>query len=149
MKAPHCLSRSHSLGPAMTPMIDVVFLLLIFFLSTTSFQTPEGTLPSKLHAAEGNSLATPTQISEMELERIMIEVTGEGDHLGFAVNGRVLHSLAGVAGLLEQLGQIDGTLPVILEIEAEIPLGKAIDVYDACRSAGFLKVQFAVSEELL
>ena len=133
----------------MTPMIDVVFLLLVFFLSTTSFQSPEGTLPSKLLAAEGNSIAVPMQIPEIDLERIVIGITNEPERVAYTVNGRVFHSLAGFAGLLRQLGQIDDSLPVVLDIDPQVPLGTAVEVYDACRLAGFLKVQFAVPEDLL
>ncbi len=39
-------SRSASVDSVMTPMIDVVFLLLIFFLTTASFQKLEKQLPA-------------------------------------------------------------------------------------------------------
>jgi len=149
MKIPRTLNHRHTIGPAMTPMIDVVFLLLIFFLSTTSFQSIEGTLPSKLLATEGNSVAAPQDIPEIELERIVIKVTGNGEQPQFSVNNQGQQSLGGLAELLEKLGKIDDSLPVILDIDAQIPLGTAVDVYDACRLASFLKVQFAVPEELL
>ena len=47
MKSP----RTHTDGlleVKMTPMIDVVFLLLIFFVWTSSFELPEFDLPSAL-----------------------------------------------------------------------------------------------------
>ena len=41
---------------AMTPMIDVVFLLLVFFVWTASFQIIEHVLPSKMSAQLGSCL---------------------------------------------------------------------------------------------
>ena len=41
---------------AMTPMIDVVFLLLVFFVWTASFQIIEQALPSQLVSQTGSCL---------------------------------------------------------------------------------------------
>ena len=43
----------------MTPMIDVVFLLLIFFMLATKFKMPEGTLRSYLPKNRGESNSRP------------------------------------------------------------------------------------------
>jgi len=40
--------RPPSVQPPLTPMIDVTFQLLIFFLLTTTFRMQEGTLPGSL-----------------------------------------------------------------------------------------------------
>ena len=45
--------RDRSLEVAMTPMIDVVFMLLIFFVWTASFQVAELILPSSIVTDEG------------------------------------------------------------------------------------------------
>ena len=42
----------------MTPMIDVVFLLIIFFVWTAGFQMVEHVLPSNLTATAGSAAAT-------------------------------------------------------------------------------------------
>ena len=47
MRVPRRTGRS-SMELKMTPMIDVVFLLLVFFLWTSSFDLPEFDLPSSL-----------------------------------------------------------------------------------------------------
>ncbi|MFN5850466.1 MAG: ExbD/TolR family protein, partial [Pirellulaceae bacterium] len=38
--------RQGALDLMMTPMIDVVFLLLVYFIATTSFQKPENQMPT-------------------------------------------------------------------------------------------------------
>ena len=48
--------RREGLDVKMTPMIDVVFLLLIFFVATASFQMVEHVLPSSLQALPGSGV---------------------------------------------------------------------------------------------
>lgn len=56
----------------MAPMIDMIFLLLIFFLVAAKFQPPESFLPLRLATAYGQ---TPT----IRPEPMMINVTGKAD----------------------------------------------------------------------
>ncbi len=56
----------------MVPMIDVVFLLLIFFLLSANFRSKEGFLPAEL----------PRQIvhgRQMEMEPLLLRVTSQAD----------------------------------------------------------------------
>ena len=48
-------SANADLNTAMTPMIDVVFLLLVFFVWTASFQTIEYVLDSQVAAQQGTN----------------------------------------------------------------------------------------------
>ncbi len=47
----------HIEQPNMTPMIDIVFNLLIFFLCAGNFNQPEGLLPSRLPKSHGVAAA--------------------------------------------------------------------------------------------
>jgi len=128
----------------MTPMIDVVFLLLIFFVCTASFQMTESVLPTPLsQGTTGPVLAA--EMAEVELERILIAVAQKNGHAVLVVNGQKCASLARLAKLLNALAALDRTLLVTLDIEGETPLGTAIDVVDRCRSAGFAQIQFAAN----
>ena len=49
-RTPHRRAMRRSGGLQMTPMIDVVFLLLIFFVVSTEFRSIEGLLPNNLPA---------------------------------------------------------------------------------------------------
>ena len=127
----------------MTPMIDVVFQLLIFFICTASFQMPEQLLPTSLAATRGASSASPSEL-EPELEQIVIRGVREGSTTRWKVNDHPSESLAHVEELLRAVAEIDRTLPVILDVAPEVPLGDMIDVYDRSRLVGFEKIQFAV-----
>ncbi|MDG2012722.1 MAG: biopolymer transporter ExbD, partial [Pirellulaceae bacterium] len=48
------IDREHDINSTMTPMIDVVFLLLIFFVWTAGTQIVEYILPSQISAQLGN-----------------------------------------------------------------------------------------------
>ena len=60
MRVPHSHSDRINFDVKMTPMIDVVFLLLIFFVCTASFQIAEALLPAPL--AYAGNVQTPTEI---------------------------------------------------------------------------------------
>ena len=127
---------------AMTPMIDVVFQLMIFFICTASFQAAEELLPMGL-AVTGTSAAAPIEI-EPELERIVVRGTRSDNQTHWVVNERPCESLTQVRQVLQAAAEIDRSPPVILDVAGVVPLGDMIDVYDLCRLLGFAKIQFAV-----
>jgi biopolymer transport protein ExbD len=130
---------------AMTPMIDVVFQLMIFFICTASFQMAEELLPTSLADSGGSSEAAPIEV-EPDLERIVAHATQTGGETRWTVNERACGSLAEVQQVLRAVAEIDRTLPVVLDVEGQVPLGNMIDVYDLCRLTGFEKIQFAAKQ---
>jgi biopolymer transport protein ExbD len=127
---------------AMTPMIDVVFLLMIFFLCTASFQLLEDILPTSLAVTTGSTALPPVE-TQPELEHIVVRATRENENTHWTVNERRCASLVEVRQVLAAVAEIDRTLPVVLDVADDVPLGDMIDVYDLCRLAGFEKIQFA------
>jgi biopolymer transport protein ExbD len=131
---------------AMTPMIDVVFLLMIFFVCTASFQLSEELLPTSLAVAGGTSAPSLIEI-EPELERILVRATYVDGKTHWVVNERPCDSLLEVRQVLRAVAEIDRSLPVILDVAGNVPLGDMIDVYDLCRLEGFEKIQFAAERK--
>jgi biopolymer transport protein ExbD len=131
---------------AMTPMIDVVFQLMIFFICTASFQLSEELLPSNLAVASGTSTPSPIEI-EPELERILVRANFADGSTHWVVNERPCDGLQEIRQVLRAVAEIDRSLPVILDVAGEVPLGDMIDVYDLCRLEGFEKIQFAAKRE--
>ncbi len=60
----------------MTPMIDVVFLLLVFFVWTASFQAAEQVLPSHLLSSHGTSEQIDVEPELIDLDQVIIKMTG-------------------------------------------------------------------------
>lgn len=126
----------------MTAMIDVVFLLLIFFVCTASFQAIELVLPSNLLVSSSASVDVPVEPPD-DLERIVVEVSEGLTGPRYEVNDKPCQTRAELAELLSALAEVDRSLPVVVDCADVVPLGEAIAVYDLARSVGLVKVQFA------
>jgi len=131
----------------MTPMIDVVFLLLVFFIWTASFRISEQILPSSVSAATGTQSAeTDTPPPEEDFDEVVIRVLWAEGVPQWRVNGTPVASIDEVRRTLAALAAIKADAPVIVHPDPEAPLGHVIDIYDITRLEGFQKVQFAASE---
>lgn len=107
----------------MTPIIDIVFLLLIFFLLSTNFMTQEG-INVKLPLAENT--APQTQ------EEITVYITHEG--LVFLKNEKLSD-----AQLYTKLKSLIGDDPerlVTVKADRQIVLNRVVKVMDIIKNAG-------------
>lgn len=129
---------------AMTPMIDTIFLLLIFFLCTTSFVAPESILPAELPDHGG---PTPPAASLPDpLGVVTIRLRGHGDGLSISLNARQIASLEELREQIERLARVSTALPVVIDAGGDVPLGTVVHAYDGALGAGFRKVFFAARE---
>ncbi len=142
--------RRSELDVKMTPMIDVVFLLLVFFVWTASFHVVEHILPSSVSALRGSEPAdqTATPPPDGDFDDVVIRILWSDTQPAWRVNDEPMNSLAEVRASLAGIAQVKPDATVILHPEQEAPLGCVIDVYDITRIEGFEKVQFAASEEV-
>lgn len=127
----------------MTPLIDVVFQLLIFFICTASFQQAEELLPMGLAAPADRGVAAPRETLP-EPPRVVVVMARDGELTQWKVNERPAESLSQLQAALRAVAAADPATPVTLDVGGSVPLGDMIDVYDLCRLAGLLKVEFAV-----
>jgi len=118
----------------LTPLIDVVFLLLIFFMVTTTF-TRDTRLTVNLPEADANS-------SESLPDQIEVTVSEAGR---FSVNGEVLNnSQASTLGeAILQAAQRDRSRPVLLVADAEATHQSVVTAMDAIGQAGFSRLSIA------
>jgi len=137
-------SDAADIGSSMTPMIDVVFQLLIFFLCTASFQLPEQLLPTTLPPS-GSATYTPSpQVQELELIRITLSQRGPA--LDIDLNGGTCGSVAELRDRLRQLLAL-AALPAVLDIGPEVEMNHVVTVYDTCLVAGLTDIHFAAPEK--
>mgnify|MGYP001973657567 FL=1 len=141
-------ARRESLEIKMTPMIDVVFLLLVFFVWTASFQVVEYLLPSELSTLLGNQAALEEPPPEADFEDVVIRIHWTGDQPGWTINDQQADSLAQLHQQLQSIAQVKQDAPVILHPDEEVPLGDVINVFDISRLIGFEKIQFVAGEAL-
>jgi biopolymer transport protein ExbD len=117
----------------MSPLIDCVFLLLIFFIVTTVFVEETGV-----------DIQKPQASSAVDLERnsILIAVTSEG----LVVYGGREIGIGGVRGIVaRQLRERD--VPVIILADGDARTASLVDVIDECRLAGARQVSIAATRE--
>jgi biopolymer transport protein ExbD len=134
---------------AMTPMIDVVFLLLVFFVWTASFQIIEQVMPSQLSQQAGSETIESMDVPEpVDLDNLVIKIKYEGDLPQWFVSDQPLEDLEAVRSQLQAIAEISTEAPVILFPDQSVPLEHIVNAWDAAKVSGFSKVQFAVSGEL-
>ncbi|WP_201352694.1 ExbD/TolR family protein [Hydrogenimonas urashimensis] len=110
------MRRRESLTLDMTPLVDVVFLLLIFFLVTSVFKKDE--LALLLNLPEGKEGGQMVKRKEVIIEM------GEDT---LAYNGRPIDFKT----LDKELGAIvEKRLPVIIRIDEKVEYGRIIKLFD-------------------
>ena len=77
--------REDKIELQMTPMIDIVFQLLIFFIMTFKIVLPEGDFNIRMPSA---SAAATSQPSETPTIHIRMRATPDGDLAGLSIEGR-------------------------------------------------------------
>ena len=129
-----------SLDSMMTPMIDVVFLLLVFFLTTASFQRLEKLLPSSVSAKSdttlGQSQDTPPSPPQEDIHDCVIKLKNQGDQIEYQWNGLVVASLQEIQERLAAILKVRADIPIIVDPEDSILAGDALRVYDTAKRAG-------------
>lgn len=130
----------------MTPLIDVVFQLLIFFICASTGHLREKLLPTDF-AAGAIGDKPPRQV-EPSLGEVRIRLRWEIDATVYQVEGREFRDLEGLQAMLKALAQTAIEIPVILEIDGDVPLGDAVAVYDTCRAVRFRSIHFAAKQGL-
>ncbi|MCR9117757.1 MAG: biopolymer transporter ExbD [bacterium] len=147
MRRTSLFHRRAGLRIEMTPMIDVVFLLLIFFVYAASDQVVEQLLPSALSMQAGASPidAADPPPPEEDYDDIVVRMVMTGGTLSWRLNESPLTSIAEVQQTLKAIAAVRADAPVILHPDAGVELGDVIDAYDAARLAGFEKIQFAAN----
>jgi biopolymer transport protein ExbD len=142
--------RRTSVELQLTPMIDCVFLLMVYFLWSSSFAIAERTLPSELSAQASGSGVPPYPAEpppESDFDAVVVRLLGGKLGTIWQVNGTPVASLAELRGTLVALARIKRDAPVILDPDREVPLGDVIDVFDLSRLAGLERIQFATGEK--
>lgn len=120
----------------LTPMIDVIFQLLIFFMVATTFQDEERELDVDLPKAEtGSSLAA-------DLDEIVINLKRDG---GIVVSGQTVDE-DGLARLLASAAERDPETPVTIRGDRLVHHENVVAVMDACGLAGLTALSLGTME---
>ncbi len=149
MKRPSPMLRQANeidMNSTMPPMIDVAFLLLVFFVWTASFQIIEQILPTEMEAQMGSdSVDSAEPKPEEDFDDIVVRIGWDGQNPTWTINEQNIPSLDEVMAHLQTVAGVNQQAPVILHPDGPVPLGHVIDVYDVAKLSGFAKISFAVN----
>ena len=129
--------RRDEVGVNLTPLIDVVFLLLIFFMVSTTF-TRETQLSIDLPEASG-------QPQETADERIEILIDEGGS---YRVNGQPLVDarLRTLQAAIYKISAGDTTLPMVITADAQAAHESVVRAMDAAGQMGFVHLSITTRQ---
>ncbi|HKK18926.1 MAG TPA: biopolymer transporter ExbD [Opitutales bacterium] len=113
-----------------SPLIDIVFILLIFFIVTTVFVEETGVEVKRPQAASADDL---------EKESILIAITAEGK---VVYGGREI-GVRGVRGVVRRLMKQDDEMPVIVQADKAASIDLYTQVHDEAALAGATRINLA------
>lgn len=117
----------------MSPLIDMVFLLLIFFIVTTVFVEETGVDVQKPKAVSATRLAK---------DSLFLALTAEGE---IVYDGRAV-DLNAVRGIVARQVRQEA-VPVVIVADERARTGKLVDLIDECKLAGAGSVSVAAGRE--
>jgi len=100
-------------GFSMASMTDLIFLLLVFFMLTSSFVTPSG-LPVNLPSAKASTI---------EMQKVSVTITKD---LQYVIDGKIISRGTLEGELKSRLGGAQGS--VILHIDRDVPSQYLVEV---------------------
>lgn len=129
------------------PMIDVTFLLLIFFLVTTTFERAEGILSSKLPKEVGKkAVALPLSPIVIRLHQIgpdLEQVEIAIDNMEKAPSN--FEKLTEVIQQIHRMPGFDRATPVVIVADADVRWDHVVACWNAALRAGCDRIAFSDS----
>lgn len=129
--------RQEPVGFQLVPIIDVLSVLLIFFVTTYSFARYETEM----------DVTVPTAKSASESKRMPGEIIINVKKDGQVVLHRREITIPELQTILMKIAQNFPDQPVILRADEATPYKSVINVLDACRQADVWNVSFATRSE--
>lgn len=123
----------------LTSLIDVIFVLLLFFVVTTTFNRPSQ-LKIQLPEASSGSPVTPSELKQLE-----VGISADGQ---YEVNAQTLQvsDLTSLMAALQRESAGDNSLPLTISADAKTPHQAFITAMDAAGKLGFAHLRITTVE---
>lgn len=127
------LEEAKSQDIDLAPLIDVVFILLIFFIVTTAFVRETGVQVDK-----------PTAVSTQNLQKsvYLLAITASGD----VFYGGTNIGVEGVRSTFLQLNR-NNPRPLVIQVDKSVPTELLVKVLDQAKLAGIENINIATTNE--
>jgi len=129
-------SRDHEPELNITPLIDIVFLLLIFFMVSTTF---------KQEFEVGINLPEAASDSKLKEKPLEISINEQGVYF---INGKQLVNtqLRTLKQALKKVAGDNRKMAIIVSADANTPHQSVVTAMDAARQMGFTRLSFATQQ---
>ena len=123
----------------LTPLIDVVFLLLIFFMVSTTFDTTSELKIQLPEASAQKKVEAP--------RKVIVSIDPRGN---FFVNGKRLKAPTGELLTLELLRLVgnDRNRPVVVQSDAAAPVQSLVTAMDVIGQMGLKRISIATTQPI-
>lgn len=113
------------------PLIDVVFLLLIFFMLTSSFISPPGIKINLPNAVTGKAIQENNLVIAISAEDLII------------IQNKTV-SLEQLKAQLKMAAKQER--PLLIKADCKASMGKTVQVWDMCRQVGVNQINIATNQ---
>lgn len=113
-------------------MIDVFFLLLVYFIVSTTLAQPEDELAAALRQQTENASVSDLQPQSVEVRRADLDVV-------YVIGGRTVKTQEELTAILRDLPKEAG---VFLRVNDDAPVWAAAAALQACHDAGYEKLTY-------
>ena len=137
MKFSGSARRAKAPAFALTSMLDVIFLLLCFFVTASVFSQWESEITISLPSA--SSAETPGRLPG----EVILNVSKEGI---VTVNARTM-TLPDLEGRLRKVAEFYSGQPVVIRADKETSYSSLMSVIDTCRNAGVWNFSLATVQD--
>lgn len=118
-----------------TPLVDMVFLLLIFFMLTSSFIV----LP-------GIKINLPKAVTSEIVSEKNVIITVSADNVTY-LNEKPI-TLEELTGYLRDMVAAGEEKPLLIKADKDTPLGTIVAVWDICRDVGISQINIATIQNV-
>ena len=129
--------RAKAPALALTSMLDVIFLLLCFFVTASVFSQWESEITISLPSS--TSAETPGRLPG----EVILNVAKDGS---VTINARKF-SLADLGTSLRKVAEYYPGQPVVIRADRDTAYSSLVDVIDTCRNSGIWNFSLATVEE--
>ncbi len=127
------MKRREPLNPDLTPLIDVVFILLVFFIVTSTFKKEETALTLQLPSSEAEKV-------EIEKKQVSIEVSK--DKYAYNAEELTLEELEAKLKLVKNKKR-----PVIVRIDKDVTYDKVVTILNALQKNSLDNLALVTKDE--
>lgn len=142
---------AHGAGPNMTPMVDVVLVILIFFMAAMGLAVREHFLRTGLPRPQGDAGQTASEAPALGDDvlppsRALLRLTRDGRNTLVSGLGMDRVGIADVARRLEDFARAGAADAIIVVVapDLDVPYQDVVLVHDACARAGVRNVRLGV-----